>query len=585
MKRTRSNTKTISISTRSQKPFRDKTNENLLQSKCISNVKSVAKKVEASNKVPTTIYNTVRVSICRDAKTESKVKCLLNKISSEKLVSNTSDVYNFEYDPRLEPKRPVKKKKGRSKNKKNVGEIDTSGEPDNSMKPIVQRLRKMQKRKEKQNDTKAVEPSMIVDNSISTTTTENAVINKINKPFTNNSVIMPLAEKIPQIIEINKNIEIPASTSDQSIEKSVANELADIAKSFLEDLSDEDGDFIVTSPTHVDIISKMIMRKSNNPKLQNKIFNSTLNSSKVVSSPWRLNASSIRKKPQFFYVKDKSFTPSYNPDIGIRSTKDSSLSGSSIDLSNRINHKLNDTKITVNNKIQTSLCNFVTTSSEKQVKDKTSRGLFEDMASHNRSPARKCLGELNFNQPTSTPIKLNLMHSSHISPKKKNSDDSLFGFSFISDTDNLDISEIKENIPKRMSPQKQKITKFNIPTRISMNEIKNVILNEKPVAVSVEPQENRVEPVAEHVPSLFYDNIPVRLFDDPEEIFTNTKKICRQYTRKTLKRKRILSETSYRSDAESDEENVLPVIKKKNMRTKEEEIEAKRLAADRKSVV
>lgn len=508
MKRTRSQSKTIGISIISQKPFRDKTNENLPHSKNKSNVKTVTKMVKASNKVPTKIYNTVRVSICRDATTESKVKCLLNKISPEKLVSNTSDVYIFDYDPKLEPKRPIKKKRGRSKIKKIVEEMDTSGEPDNYMKPIVQKLRIMQKRKVNQKYNEIVDKNIL--------TAKNAVIDKINENIsTNNLVIMPMAEKIPQIIEINKNIEIPASTSNQSIEKSAANELADITNSFLEDLSDEDSNFIVTSPTHVDIISRMIMRKSNNPKLQTKMFNSTLNSPKVVSSPWRLNTSSIPKKPQFFYVKDKSFTPSYNPDIGIRSTKNSTSNSTSIEL--------NSPKSSANNKIQTSLFNFVTRSSANQVMDRKSRGLFEDITSHNISPARKCLGELNFNQPTSTPIRSNSMHHSHISPKKKNSDDSLFGFSFISDTDNLDLSESKENIPQRKSPRKQKAAKLNVLTRISINEIKKVILNEKPVAVSVEPQETRVETVAERIPSLFDDTISVSLFDDPVEIFNNTK--------------------------------------------------------------
>lgn len=492
-----SNTKNICTSTRSRKPFLDKTNEIKLRFKRKSNEKNVVKKkVEVQiQEQPNKIFNTVRVSIYRDATTENKVKCLLNKLSPEKRVSNTYDVYDFDYDPKLEPKRPVKKKIGSIK-KKYIEELDTSGEPDNSMKPIMKKLRKVHKRKEKQKDNATVEIPVLVDNNNSGT--ENVVVDKINEPsfknsFTNNPVITSKAEKTPEII----------AAYDQSVGKSAADELADITRSFLEDLSDEDGDFIVTTPTHVDIISKMIMRKHTNPKQPpNQIFNSTLNSSKVVSSPWRINVSTISKKPQFFNVKDKSFTPSYNPDImNIKSTIDLSSSSASTDLGNRIKHKLNNTKHSTHNKIQTSLLNFVTGSSTKQIEGTKSRLIFEDITSEKKYPAQKILGELHFNQ--STPIRLN----ANISPKKKSSDNSLFGFSFISDTENLDDSENKENRP----------------TRISINEIKKVVFNKKPVVVNREPEKDKVETVTEHIPAPVDDNISVCLFDDPVDAVKNTK--------------------------------------------------------------
>ncbi|GLV40198.1 hypothetical protein CBL_03654 [Carabus blaptoides fortunei] len=121
----------------------------------------------------------------------------------------------------------------------------------------------------------------------------------------------------------------------------------------------------------------------------------------------------------------------------------------------------------------------------------------------------------------------------------------------------------------------------NIPTRISINEIKRTLVKDVPKS----DIDNVAEKVTEHARTVRFNNpeipepaesdLSIALFEDLEDSVKASKKI-KQYVRK---RKRLPSVESHDSDNESDTELPAKKKSKETKRTKEEEEEIERLAS------
>lgn len=462
--------------------------------------------------------------------------------------SNPLAVYEFEYDPKEDPKPKLKRKPVHVKRYSS----DSSGEENNSMKAVVKRLRKLD-RKVKQNPVEKVREKQ----SIATKKTKKTATVKNSKQKQTEVKIQEMFEEIrvkqnkvkqniavvPPVVVENDDVscDIPEVHVEES-NKEKRKVIEEVANSFLED--DDSPDFyelLPISPGPVNIISNVLIRRSNEniakPDITDKqdIFNSTMmNTNAGGSSPWRLNISTIRKRPHAFTVKDKSFIPCYDQDIIEISSKTTvpnetnNTSAETTQNENKMKNKKTDKVVN-----QTSILEFIKSSKLRAVENKPV-GLFDDVPAKKVASPRRVLGEINYLQstpfkPTNSIRTCDSPNISVISPKRSDTEDSLYGFSFLSDSDNITYGN-KENAPTRRSPRKQKdkddATK-NVPTRISINEIKRTLAKDVPKLVTDNDANAAAEKVVENPKTVHFEepeirehdetDVSVALFEDPEE--------------------------------------------------------------------
>lgn len=464
--------------------------------------------------------------------------------------SNPLEVYEFEYDPKEDPRPKLKRKREQVKRYSS----DSSGEENNSMKTVVKRLRKLD-RKLKQNPvekerekqpiaTKKTKKTATVKNSKQKQTEVEIqemfeeIRSKQNQVKQNIVVVPPVVvENVDEPCVIVPEVHV----EERNKEKSTRNVIEEVANSFLEDDSPDFYELQPISPGPINIISNVLIRRSNEniakPVITEKqeIFNSTMmNATAGGSSPWRLNISTIRKKPHAFTVKDKSFIPCYDQDIIEISSRTTVLnetnntSAETVQNENKMKNKETDKVVN-----QTSILEFIKSSKPRTVENKPV-GLFDDVPAKKVASPRRVLGEINYLQstpfkPTNSIRSCNSPNISVISPKRSGTEDSMFGFSFLSDSDNITYGN-KENAPTRRSPKKQKDkdnAMKNVPTRISINEIKRTLAKDVPKLVTDNDANAEAENVIENPKTVHFEepemqeldetDVSVALFEDPED--------------------------------------------------------------------